>query len=203
MSAIPCSFDLRPLHDRREIGSRLVACSIIGSQTAACQPGWWGEARGAGPGTRGTPEVRRGRVRDDIRREATGPMEHWGCYMRPDGTLGRFCVGRCAGAVLSGENKRARLDRRAWYERAWPTTSGLEYERACRSTSRAGLLTTGTRTREPRDRSRVEESWPHRPHQRWRCPRHGSLNRFRPVSGWSRPTRRLPSRARVAFARWR
>ena len=50
-------------------------------------------------------------------------------------------------AILSDRGLRARLDRRAWYERAWPTTSGLEYERACRSTSRAGLLTTGTRTR--------------------------------------------------------
>src|SRR4029077_12646855 len=86
-------------------------------------------------------------------------------------------------AILSGQNMRATLDQRAWYERAWPTTSGLEYERACRSTSRGGLLATGHAPGGPRDRSRVEESWPHRPHQQWRCPRHGSLNRCRPKSG--------------------
>jgi hypothetical protein len=56
-------------------------------------------------------------------------------WSNPQSDVGERWIRR---VVLSGQSLRARLDRRAWYERAWPTTSGLEYERACRSTSRAG-----------------------------------------------------------------
>ncbi len=95
----------------------------------------------------------------------------------------------------------ATLDARAWYERAAHHERAW-YERACLITSPASVPGFVTRAGGLVTRVRVEESWPHMPHQLRRCPWKRDLDSFRSVLAWRWRNHRRP-RSATGSGRWR